>query len=197
MFRAIVSFALFAAIVVGAQALQNDEKEIKIGFVSEAKRLEAIRNAELVDTQDNPIGKADIIKGPDQKSKSKNEFRFNDRVFCRFSKPAEDMGGRTPKFKCVVEKIERTQTNADGNLEVVSIPVKPNDEIKVKFKPEGKENKEIHAEATATRLFWALGYFADAVFPVQLTCLGCPENPLKALIPKRCSFYNTTDFQEI
>lgn len=178
MFKITLSLALLVTFVATAQDTQKDEKEVKISFITEKQRLEALRNAEMIDTQDTKIGQANILKGPDQKSKKKNEFLFGDHVYCRFTTPAAEMGGRTPKFKCIVEKIERVQMGKLG-LETTSIPVKPKDEIKVKFKPEGKENKEIHAEATATRLFWSLGYFADAVYPVTLTCLGCPENPLK------------------
>jgi hypothetical protein len=32
----------------------------------------------------------------------------------------------------------------------------------------------------STRLLWALGFYADSMFPVRLTCLDCPPNPQHA-----------------
>lgn len=34
----------------------------------------------------------------------------------------------------------------------------------------------MYSEIAATRLFWALGFYADEVYPVTLRCLSCPEN---------------------
>jgi hypothetical protein len=57
----------------------------------------------------------------------------------------------------------------------------------------GKETREVFAEVAASRLFWALGFYADEYYPVRLHCLKCPEkNPfqpekgerrIQALIP--------------
>lgn len=58
--------------------------------------------------------------------------------------------GNSPKFTCVLR---------DG------------DEVKVKF---GGTNGEVYGEVLATRLLWALGFGADAMFPVNVVCDGCP-----------------------
>jgi hypothetical protein len=50
------------------------------------------------------------------------------------------------------------------------------------------ENKEIYAEAAASRLLWALGFYADEVYPVQVRCRNCPENPFKPQEGKRATF---------
>ena len=60
------------------------------------------------------------------------------------------LGGATPKFACVIP---------------------PNDELKVKY---GKDNGEVYAEVAAARLFWALGFGAERIYPVQIMCKGCP-----------------------
>ena len=61
------------------------------------------------------------------------------------------MTGNSPKFTCVIP---------------------PDDEVKVKF---GRDNGEVYAEVAATRLFWALGFPADRMYPVQrVCCQGCP-----------------------
>lgn len=59
------------------------------------------------------------------------------------------MGG-TPKFTCVIPT---------------------DDELKVKF---GPDNGEVYAEVASSRLFWALGFGADRMYPVRVVCRGCP-----------------------
>lgn len=60
------------------------------------------------------------------------------------------MGGQTPKFACVIP---------------------PDDQLKVKY---GKHNGEVYAEVAAARLFWALGFGAERMYPVHVVCKGCP-----------------------
>src|SRR6201995_5987980 len=72
-------------------------------------------------------------------------------VDCRFV--ARQMSGNSPKFTCVTP---------------------PDDEVKVKF---GRVNGEVYAEVAATRLFWALGFPADHMYPVKVRCQGCPPEP--------------------
>ena len=38
----------------------------------------------------------------------------------------------------------------------------------------GRDNGEVYAEVAATRLFWALGFPADHMYPVRVRCEGCP-----------------------
>ena len=45
-------------------------------------------------------------------------------------------------------------------------------------------NREVFAEVAATRLFWALGFDADPVYPVKIRCLQCPANPMTGTGPK-------------
>ena len=61
--------------------------------------------------------------------------------------------GATPKFDCAL---------------------RPDDIVKVKY---GRKNGEVYAEVAATRLFWALGFGADRMYPVQVTCRNCPIEP--------------------
>lgn len=62
-------------------------------------------------------------------------------------------GGRTPKFGCVR-------------------PSSPKHVMKVRY---GRTNGEIYAGVAASRLLWALGFGADALYPVRVVCTGCPE----------------------
>ena len=45
-------------------------------------------------------------------------------------------------------------------------------------------NREVFAEVATTRLFWALGFDADPVYPVKIRCLQCPANPMTGAGPK-------------
>ncbi len=153
----------------------EDPKKEDSNLVSAVVRLEAIKKAAIVEMHPTPVGDVDIISGPEQNAKHKNNFQFNDRVYCRYKGTMPN--GKTPKFKCVVEKIERDVLKSNGSKYTEYVTVEPNDEVKVKFRPNGKDNKEIYAEAAATRLFWALGFFADTIYPVQLICLDCPQDP--------------------
>ena len=63
----------------------------------------------------------------------------------------KQLSGASPKFACRLP---------DG------------DELKVKY---GGDNGEVYAEVAASRLLWALGFPADAMYSVRVVCRGCPE----------------------
>jgi hypothetical protein len=69
-------------------------------------------------------------------------------VTCTYYK--ETFTGATPKFGCALPDDDR---------------------VKVRF---GRDNNEIFAGIAATRLLWALGFGADALYPVHVICRGCP-----------------------
>lgn len=48
--------------------------------------------------------------------------------------------------------------------------------FKIKY---GVTNGEVYGEVLSTRLLWALGFGADAVYPVRVRCLDCPADPWK------------------
>jgi hypothetical protein len=160
----------------------KDPDEIEYGFFGPADRLVAIRNAKLINVRsgsDTSLSQVNIMQGPEQKEKD-NQFQFDDEVHCKFTESGEVMGGKTPKFKCLITKVIRSGKDVTLYKKDGKTPVK--DEIKVKFSPkksngEVEVNGEIYAEVAATRLFWALGYFADSVFPVRVICEGCPQDP--------------------
>jgi hypothetical protein len=90
----------------------------------------------------------DIMAGP------QNEISIppDTVVPCKYIEPKEDsVTGVVPKFKC------ETST---GHT------------VRVKY---GRETRELYGEIVSSRLFWALGFYADEVYPVQLNCLSCPE----------------------
>lgn len=89
----------------------------------------------------------DLRTGP----KGQGAFAPNETVTCTYVKKA--MNGASPKFTCAIP---------------------PDDEVKVKF---GRENGEVYSEVAATRLFWALGFPVDHMYPVRVVCHGCPPGP--------------------
>jgi hypothetical protein len=65
----------------------------------------------------------------------------------------KNLGGHSPKFVCETS---------------------PGHEVKVKY---GVRNAEVFGEVLSTRLFWALGFAADGMYPVRVRCQGCPSDP--------------------
>ena len=82
--------------------------------------------------------------------------RIGDALTCRFAFPAKPVSGNTPKFLC---------------------EVRPGDVVKVKY---GEKNGEVYAEIAASRLFWALGFRVDRMYPTRVSCEGCPAEPFAA-----------------
>jgi len=167
----IITLALIAAIGPKCQAQAPSEpqtpgEKVEKEFYTPKDRIEAIRAA-LIFTP-KVVGDADIMQGPEQ-NKKQFQFHFNDKVTCDFDKPGSQMGGKTPKFSCKITRIE----GANGQAQVLT-PDMDEEPVKVKF---GANNKEVYAEVVATRLFWALGFYADSWFPVRVECHNCPEDP--------------------
>ena len=90
------------------------------------------------------VASKDLKAGP----KGHGAFAPEETVNCTHVKKA--MSGNSPKFTCAIP---------------------PDDEVKVKF---GRENGEVYAEVAATRLFWALGFPVDRMYPVRVMCDGMP-----------------------
>ncbi len=90
------------------------------------------------------VASMDIKAGP----RLKGAFAPGETVTCDYVK--ERLGGATPKFACAIT---------------------PEDKVKVRY---GRANGELYAGVAATRLLWALGFGADALYPVHVTCRGCP-----------------------
>ena len=95
------------------------------------------------------ISKMDMIAGP----QSEFSVPFDSEVVCSFVTPKEKLSGASPKFDC---------KTANGQV------------IRVKY-----GSFESYAEVIASRLVWALGFYADEVYPVRIKCLDCPEDPFQ------------------
>ena len=98
------------------------------------------------------VAKMNILEGPQNEVSAP----FDSVVECEYIEPKKELAGVIPKFLC---------KTASGSI------------LRVKY---GIENKEIYSEAAASRLFWALGFYSDDVYAVQVKCANCPETPFKA-----------------
>ncbi|HUK37051.1 MAG TPA: hypothetical protein VLV86_24215 [Vicinamibacterales bacterium] len=93
------------------------------------------------------VSAMDIRVGPG----GAHAFPLDARVDCEFtpSKPS----GSSKKFDCAL----------------------PNgDVVKVRY---GDDNAEVEGSVLASRLLWALGFGADAAYPVHVVCHGCSDDP--------------------
>jgi hypothetical protein len=91
------------------------------------------------------VASMNIVEGP----RRKDGFKPGQTVTCDYVD--EKLSGNTPKFGC-------------------KLP--PADTLKVRY---GWDNGEVYAGVAATRLLWALGFGADAMYPVQVICRRCPK----------------------
>src|ERR1700730_13236972 len=81
-------------------------------------------------------------------------FDAGETVNCDYAK--HEGSGSTPKFRCVLPS---------------------GDELKVRY---GEHNGEVYGQVAATRLFWALGFGANPMYPVaKVVCRGCPWKPFE------------------
>ncbi len=93
------------------------------------------------------VSEQDIRTGP----AIKGAFKPDETVECEFVETKPE--GSSKKFHCKL---------ADG------------DEVKVRY---GLDNGEVEGSVLASRLLWALGFGADADYPVKVVCRGCSDDP--------------------
>jgi hypothetical protein len=159
---------LFSSLVCQAvaQTPPGPDQKVEKEFYSAKDRLQAIRNATIFIPK--PVGEADIMQGPPQKQ-SEFQLHFGDKVICDFATPGSQMGGKTQKFGCTITRVE----SANGQVQVLNDQIKE-EPVKVKF---GAEDNEVYAEVAASRLMWALGFYADGWYSVRVECHNCPADP--------------------
>ena len=93
------------------------------------------------------IPAVDFKAGPD----ANGGYPSNAWVTCEYKE--KKLSGQSPKFECETS---------------------PGHDVKVKY---GPRNAEVFGEVLSTRLFWALGFAADRMYPVRVRCHGCPKDP--------------------
>ena len=66
------------------------------------------------------------------------------------------------------------ETRFSGASRKFACRIDSKDEVKVRY---GADNGEVQGAVLASRLLWALGFGADRVYPVRVTCRGCSLDP--------------------
>jgi hypothetical protein len=144
----VLSRRFFATLLVATAATVACVNSTLVRHGSKGVLTASQRNALLKRAQvwrQTDVASADMMAGP----AIKGAFASGDTVTCDYVK--ENFSGHTPKFGCA-----RTAE----------------DDLKVRY---GRDNGEVYAFVAATRLLWALGFGADAVYPVHVVCRGCPR----------------------
>ena len=149
-----------------APAAQASSGKVEKEFYSSQDRLAAMHSAAIFTAR--AVADANILVGQPQ-DPDQFQLHMNDKVTCEFTTPGAEKNGNTPKFECKITRVE----SADGHVQELT-PQMKEEPVKVKFKV---DNRETHSEIASTRLFWALGFYSDSMFPVRVTCTNCPADP--------------------
>jgi len=126
----------------------------KLDELTAAERAAYLRRAKVWAPVD--VARRDVRLGPP----GAEAFAPGAEVTCTYEERTEKPTGHTPKFDC----------RLPGG-----------DVVKVKY---GAANGEVYAAVAATRLFWALGFGAEAEYPARVVCLRCPPDPWEKQDPR-------------
>lgn len=131
----------------------------KLRPVTQAERLQYLSKATLWEPRD--MAKLNLRQGP--LGAVGYEAMPQVTMPCRFVEPEEETpGGKSPKFLCErtvdhkIVKVKYSRDELPGNRD---LPV----------------NGETFGEPLGTRLFWALGFFADRNYTTKVYCADCPS----------------------
>jgi hypothetical protein len=188
-----LSFAAVFVLAAGCAASdteeeQGDSDESAVQIAAD-KREQAVAKADVWD-------EAEFAKLATKNLARGQEFANapipGEEIVCKFVEPTEkgEFGGKTEKFKC--GPCELTPAEISAGKKPCNITKK----LKVKYSGIGRDakvtdpaaiarekaedvtmNPEVFAEPVGTRLMWSLGFYADGIYPVKVTCYGCPEKP--------------------
>lgn len=86
-------------------------------------------------------------------------------------KGPQEAGAFAPDEAVTCDYIE---AKLSGSSRKFSCAIAGKDIVKVRY---GASNWEVEGLVLASRLLWALGFGADRVYPVRVTCRGCPSDP--------------------
>ena len=93
------------------------------------------------------VPEMDLRAGP----QGPGAFQPNEMVTCDYVE--KKLPGTSQKFDCAIRE---------------------GDVVKVRY---GQQNGKVEGAVLASRLLWALGFGADRLYPVRVTCRGCSPDP--------------------
>jgi hypothetical protein len=193
MLRHFVKVLSAVTIVAAVGCAATSDEDVESGespvTISADKRQAAVAGARVwSEAEFAKLATKDVFRGQN----FKNAPIPGTEIICKFIEPKEkgELGGKTEKFQC--GPCELTPDEIAAGKKACNVE----DTLKVKYSGIGrpatetnparlaewtlqdaKSNGEVFAEGVGTRLMWALGYYADGIYPVKVTCYGCPEKP--------------------
>src|SRR5262245_21522264 len=120
------------------------------------------------------LSPADLVEAPAGAFPDKPEDgTARERVSCVFAQAGRELGGNSAKFLC------RT---ADGR------------DLRLKYWDPASHsgNREVFATVAASRLMWALGFNAIPAVSIDVSCGGCPQDPMNGKGPRGSRQYVAT-----
>jgi len=155
---------VLALALPGAGRAQESAREPHLILTSSTQRDAYLATARVWQARDLP-SPAEIVEGPPFARGTRAQLNPPGGVPCTYESGGAQMGGKTPKFTCRA---------ADGRS------------IRVKYFSGDPHsgNREVFAEVVATRLLWALGFDADRVYPLTVSCQDCPADPMTGTGPR-------------
>jgi hypothetical protein len=81
-------------------------------------------------------------------------------------------GAFQPNEMVTCDYVEKT--TLPGTSQKFDCAIRPGDVVKVRY---GEKNGKVEGAVLASRLLWALGFGADRLYPVRVTCRGCSPDP--------------------
>jgi hypothetical protein len=148
------------AVTLGAWAAANAPTGVAAIWTSPDARAAYLARATI---WQDPVAltPTELLDGPSGEFPYTFEQATSDAgIACTFTHAGRELAGNSPKFLC------RT---ADGH------------DLRLKYwDPQSHSgNREVFATVAASRLMWALGFEAIPTLPLNVRCVGCPENPMK------------------
>jgi len=134
------------------------------------ERDEMIRRARVWHEVD--VAAMDTLNGP----QGEGSYLVGQEVPCRYEEkdPKHPLGGSHKKFPC---------WDAAGNR------------LKIKYDP--ANNSEVFGEVLGSRLMWALGFYADRMYSVDVRCENCPEDPwISSATPRATRLFSPATIQK-
>ena len=170
---AMIASLLLLSAPTFAQEVVTVAKPKKLKTIVPDDREDYLENVQL--WRPTNIESMDVLGGPG----GDGSFKFDQLLECEFNATGVDAsGGASRKYECkdqnqTKHKVKYTVTNYDLDLyKKAGLPEQ--DRLVIN----GQTNKEVYAEVAATRLFWALGFYNDDMYPIQAKCHNCPLDPM-------------------
>ncbi|HWW86789.1 MAG TPA: hypothetical protein VNZ26_24505, partial [Vicinamibacterales bacterium] len=149
--------AASATLITGrsdTQAERHDAKHSKKKKTSSSKKELTTKDARLAFIQVAQVWAPTNVAAMDLKAgpQGSGAFQPNEMVTCDYVEK-KTLPGTSQKFDCAI---------SEGDV------------VKVRY---GEKNGKVEGAVLASRLLWALGFGADRLYPVRVTCRGCSPDP--------------------